>query len=86
MQIILINSVIIACISAFIILFLTRIGLREKVVVLSPIRLLSELFSCDFCLSFWIGLIITIIFIVVSGNFSLFLCTIITPPITRFLI
>lgn len=85
MQIV-IFSVIIALISAFIILLITKLGFREYVVINAPIAKLSELFGCDFCLSFWTGLVITLSIVVVSGDYSLLLCAITTPPITRNLI
>lgn len=85
MQMILIFSAFIACFSAFVILFMTKIGFREYVEV-NGSKLLSELFSCDFCLSFWTGLIITVFIVAFTGDFSLFLCAVITPPITRILI
>ncbi len=86
MQIIFFTTMLIAFIVAFIILFITKIGFREYVIVNSSLSKLSEMFSCDFCLSFWIGLVITLLFVVISGDKSLLLCVVTTPPITRMIL
>lgn len=77
---------LVACLSAFSILFISKIGLRDFIIRRSPIRLLSQLFECDFCLSFWTNLFwIVIIFCFFSCGW-LFLFPIFAAPITRNLI
>lgn len=60
MQII-IDAVILGLLVAFVVLFLSRFEVREGtsirnwVIMYAP-RLVSEMFSCDFCLSWWLSL------------------------------
>ena len=76
---------IVALIAAFTILFISRIGLRDFIIIRSP-KPISELFSCDFCLCFWISLTITLIaHFVVGWPFTLILPTCSTP-IARYLL
>ncbi len=75
-----------ALIAAFSILFIGKTGIREVVIVKSPIRLISELFSCDFCLSFWTNLFYATIIFLVFGCWIAFLFPIFAAPITRHLI
>lgn len=77
--------ILIAFGSAFIILLMGKLGIREAVVVRSP-RLISELFSCDFCLSFWTGLILAIILAIFSNEIGAMLIPFLSTPITRVLI
>lgn len=77
--------VIVALITAFTILFISRIGLRDFIIIRSP-KPISELFSCDFCLCFWIGLTITLIaHFVVDWPFT-FILPACSTPIARYLL
>lgn len=79
--------VIVALIAAFTILFISRIGLRDFIILHSP-KLISELFSCDFCLCFWVSVLISIIlFLYQSPHDILFiLIPICSTPIARYLL
>lgn len=77
--------VFIALISAFIILLITKIGLRDFVIERSP-KLISEMFNCDFCLSFWTNVFMTIIVISYTGFLPFMAIPILATPITRILI
>lgn len=76
---------ILTCISAFIILFIARIGLRDYIILRAP-KLISELFNCDFCLCFWINVILAAILAVLFMEINIILIPIISTPITRFLL
>lgn len=77
--------VIVALITTFIVLFISKIGLRDFIIIRSP-ELVSKLFSCDFCLCFWIGLTIALIaHFVVDWPFTLILPACSTP-IARYLL
>ena len=78
-------AIIIACISAFFILFISRIGLRDRFIERSP-KLISKMFGCDFCLSFWTGLFISIVFAIFTQDILLIGLPIMTTPITRILL
>lgn len=71
--------------SAFIILLIGKIGIRDGIIARAP-KLISQLFDCDFCLSFWTSLILAIILAIFFGEMSIILIPIISTPITRILI
>lgn len=87
----LIYSVFVGLVAAFIILFITKIGLRDWVQVHGS-ELVNKLFSCQFCLSFWIGLLIScilLIFITFTGGYLQPLYVFIpicSTPITRIIL
>lgn len=74
-----------AFLAAFIILFIDKIGLRDKIIQEAP-KLISELFSCDFCLSFWTAVLITVFVVSISGNSMLCFIPLFSTPLTRILI
>lgn len=78
-------AIIIACVSAFIILFAGKTGIRDEIIARAP-KLISQMFGCDFCLSFWTSLILAIILAIFFGEMSIILIPIVSTPITRILI
>ena len=56
--------------AAFAILFAERLGIRDKIVAEAP-KLISQLFECDFCLSFWTSLILAIILAIIFNEMSI---------------
>lgn len=77
--------VIIALITAFVVLFTEKIGLRDVIIMSSP-KVVSKLFSCDFCLCFWVSLILTFIaHFIVNWPFTIIL-PICSTPIARYLL
>lgn len=71
--------IIVALITTFIVLLISKIGLRDFIITEGPEKV-SQLFSCDFCLCFWIGLTITLIaHFVVGWPFTLILPACSTP-------
>jgi hypothetical protein len=79
------HILVVSLLSAFIILFLSKTGLRDDFIITSP-GLLSEMFSCDFCFSFWTAMIICIVSSVYYWDAYLLLLPFVTTPITRVLI
>lgn len=77
--------IIIACISAFGILLIGKLGVRDEIIARAP-KLISELFSCDFCLSFWLSLILAIILAIILNEIVVLFIPIVSTPITRILI
>lgn len=71
--------------SAFIILFATVSGVREKLAIYAP-RILSKMVSCDFCFSFWINLLVALFIASLFWDFTFLYLCILTTPITRLLI
>ena len=75
-------TLIIALFATFVILLTERVGIREKVQIRAP-KLMSELFSCDFCLSFWVCLITSLVISAFSNIDIVLLTAIAATPITR---
>lgn len=75
-------AVIVALLAAFVILFLARTGAREWMQVHSP-KLLADMFSCDFCLSWWICLFLAIILV---PSWTAIVIAILATPLTRYLL
>lgn len=81
--------VVIATIAAFIILFLGKTGLRTEMrdwYDTKGIGLFADMLDCDFCLSFWLCLVLTILVILLTGNTHWLVAIICAPPITRILL
>lgn len=87
MQTFLVETFLIAMLGAFIILFITKIGLRNFIIEKANTTL-SKLFNCDFCLSFWLSVIICVAAICLGKMdlYKLFVLPIFTTPIIRILI
>lgn len=75
----------IALAAAFNILLIGKLGIRDNIIAKAP-KLISQLFDCDFCLSFWTSLIIAIILAIFFNEMSIIFIPIISTPITRILI
>lgn len=66
--------------ASFIILLITRLGIVEKI-QLRGSKMLSSLFSCNFCLSFWMVVLLYLFFYPFADISPL--CIILATPITR---
>lgn len=72
----------VALAAAFGILFIGKTGIRDKIIMKAP-KLISELFSCDFCLSFWAGMLICVILAFTFTNFCIIFIPVLSAPLTR---
>ena len=75
--------------AVFIILFLTKIGFREKArnfCDMNGLSIVAKMLDCDFCFSFWTNVIISIIMMTTFNEFSYMLIPIFSTPITRYLL
>lgn len=75
----------IALAAAFIILLIGKLGIRDNIIAKAP-KLISQLFDCDFCLSFWTSLILAVILAIFFREMNILFIPIISTPITRILI
>lgn len=75
-------TLIIALFATFIILLTERVGIREKAQIRAH-KLIAELSSCDFCLSFWVCLITSLVISAFSNIDIVLLTAIAATPITR---
>lgn len=77
--------VLIAPAAAFAILFIGKTGIRDAVIQKAP-KLVSQMFACDFCLSFWTCSALAAVITAVTGALFLVAVPIVAAPITRRLI
>ena len=75
----------IALAAAFTILLIGKLGIRDSIIARAT-RLISQLFDCDFCLSFWASVILAIILAIFFREMNILFIPIISTPITRILI
>ena len=75
----------IALAAAFAILLSGKLGIRDNIIAKAP-KLISQLFDCDFCLSFWASVILAIILAIFFREMNILFIPIISTPITRILI
>lgn len=78
-------SITVALAACWLILWISKIGFREWMQVNAP-KLVSEMFSCDFCLSWWTCLLLSICLAIAMLSPVYVLCAVIATPITRYLI
>ena len=83
----LVHIILLALATAFVILFISKTGIRDRIVERAP-ELISKMFGCDFCLSFWTALIIAVIAWIFSPNltFIVILYPVFSAPLTRFIL
>ena len=79
---ILFATLIIALFATFVILLIDKVGYREKMQIRAP-KLISEMFSCDFCLSWWTCLLFAVVACTLQGEIIYILCSIAATPLTR---
>lgn len=75
---------IIALVASWVVLFIGKTGIREYAIVHSP-KFLSEMFGCDFCLSWWICFVLSVLSMVFTGNAVHLLCAFCAAPLARFI-
>ena len=75
----------IALASAFAILLIGKLGIRDSIIAIAPMPA-SKLFECDFCLSFWTSLILAVILAIFFREISVLFIPILSTPITRILL
>ena len=75
----------VALAAAFVILLIGKLGIRDNIIVKAP-KLISQLFDCDFCLSFWTSVILAVILAIFFREMNILFIPIISTPITRILI
>lgn len=75
----------IALASAFAILLIGKLGIRDSIIAIAPMPV-SKLFECDFCLSFWTSLILAVILAIFFREISVLFIPILSTPITRILL
>ena len=77
--------VIVALAAAFLVLLTKKWGIAEWMQVHGD-RYVSQLFSCDFCMSFWSAVFVTAIVICFRNDAAMLLVPVLSTPITRMLV
>lgn len=78
-------TVVTALVAAFGLTLLRKWGVVEWVQVHGN-KFFAKMFNCNFCLSFWAGLALSILFVFITGNPALLLVPFCSTMITRFLL
>lgn len=78
--------IMISLFTTFSILFIGKIGLRDMIIERSPILLVSKLFDCDFCLSFWASMLFSIACVCLTNDLAFMVVPFFSAPIIRFLL
>lgn len=76
---------LISLLAAFIILLISKIGLRDYLINNTK-GLLQQLLECDFCLGFWIAVCISILAAIILKDHYIVFVPFFSSPITRFLL
>ena len=77
--------IVVALLAAFCVLLVKKWGWAEYMQVHGD-KYLSQLFSCDLCMSFWACFLITLAIVIVIDEKSLMLIPFLATPITRQLV
>ena len=78
-------AVVIALAAAFIILLAGKWGFLEWVQI-NGNEIFAKLCGCNFCLSFWVGFVLSTLFAIVTGSPVLLFVPFIQTPLTRFIL
>jgi hypothetical protein len=81
MQIV-VKILLVALLSTFLILVMEKWKVVEWVQV-NGNRLFSKMFSCILCLSFWMGFVVCVIYVIFTKDYISLLIPVFSAPITR---
>lgn len=79
-------AIAVALITAFIVLVISKIGLREYIILTSKSAFVSKLFSCDFCLCFWFSVLISVSLVVMGLDLRFLAVPCLSTPLARLLV
>lgn len=75
----------VAMFGAFVILLMKKLGIVEWMQIHGD-KVTSQLFSCDFCMSFWVSFILSLVLIVVFEERWMITIPFFSTPVTRYLL
>lgn len=75
-------AVVVALVASFFLLLFKKVGIVEWLQVHGG-NLISELAHCDFCLSWWLSLIVAIIAAAIVGDWWVITTAVLATPICR---
>ena len=76
----------VALFSAFIVLLLSTSGVRNTVIERCKYKIISKMFSCDFCLSFWVSVIVSFGAYFALRDIAILAIPFLSTPLTRTLL
>ena len=79
------TSFFVALLAAFTVLLVKKWGIAEWMQIHGD-AITSRLFSCDLCMSFWAGFIITLAVMCFHDNSTLVFVPFLSTPVTRMLV
>lgn len=77
--------IIVALLAAYVLILLRKLGVMEWGQIHGN-KIIAELCSCDFCQSWWAGVIVAILATLFTGDFTCMLIPFCSTPITRYLL
>ena len=79
-------SMIVALVAAFVVVLLKKCGVAEYMQVHGD-RFTSQLFSCDFCMSWWASVFVMLLSVSFVGDNAVYmLAPVLATPIARYLV
>lgn len=82
----LVIAVAVALVVAFVILFMGKSGMRDFLMEHAHYRFMYNLLDCDFCLSFWLSLIISVALSFVFANEAMLIIPLFSTTLARYLL
>lgn len=76
-------AVVVGLLGSWLLTLADKWGVREWLQVHAPNEFLYELFMCNFCCSWWVGVIISLFLLVVTGQCEMLAVPLISTTITR---
>ena len=77
--------IVVALLTAFVIILAKKWGITEMVQIHGN-DFFSKLASCDFCMSYWVSLVISIIAVIVTGDWTLIFLPFFVTPLSRYIL
>ena len=85
-----ISTMLLALVVTFVILLLTKSGmrdfLRDKFAAHKDLELIAEAIDCDFCFGFWLSLAFSMCLLFITKDATWIMCPFLTSPIIRALL
>ena len=78
-------AVFVACIVAFTLLLLKKLGVIEYLQVHGD-KYISQMAQCDFCLSFWTSLLFVFVIVAITDDTSYTTIPLVSTPIARLML
>lgn len=80
-----IASVFVACIVAFTLLLMNKLGIIEYLQVHGD-EIISKMAHCKFCMSFWLSVLYMMVIVAFTDDVEMMVIPIISTPIARMLV